>query len=743
MKSSSKTSTMNIENVKAKKQFSSNKRAFSEVEEEPEEFLTPVKNTEMPKLIEKKKEMTYSEKKKEKQKVKKAQADLETYIHQIQVQDYYQQYPVKRIAFNSNQSLLAVARLNSEIEIWNTAFAAKNWKLVSKIPAQSQTTVETIAWIGDRLFTAGLHGVVTEWDLNTRLPKQQSSTSYGGAIYGIAIHGKTIAVANEDGKVRIFDADDLKLLKQTFGPSTAEQQPAHIKGDLKSRRLMAITFDSQGKHIFCCGPTGIYCFEMPSGSLKYRIVHSTLCMSLYYVKKGKYLVVGDAQGNTMFCDAVFGTIQSKFKQHVSYVLQITGTANDKYIFSTGADSRVSLFQFSNNRWMHTRSHRPSEHDIYGLAVFKDKYIVTGSLDSRLNLMDIKSFHQWDQSLISYPIVTDQRIGRAATILDGQRRLLFTFDNRNMITIAELPSTVYEKKDSSKRRKRTKDNIYHFEDHILAQLTVKSNAGWNVSSFDVSEDGTRVCCSGADFVVLFELQYTIDELDVLRLQVTSKTNLSNNSDLKAGLYCSFIDNNTICVVTRSSTTIQVFDVKKKNLNAVYELQPEYGHVTALAIVLNKYIAVTTNSGYLVVYDNTESLTPYWTVKQQVPSYRLGVLKFDSIYAISTDNKVNRCALKSKQVFTHEYKDNDFIGGMVGVVQGASSKYHPFGAWEISEVPTQRGEQNERSQFAQKRQPRLNILDLVELNDREFVKLCFDFDEYYLSLMGITYKKRFGT
>lgn len=68
--------------------------------------------------------------------------------------------------------VLACGRRNGSIEIWRRGL---NWHLdVCISGAANGDSVSTLAWSkGDtpRLFSAGLHGVVTEWDLQLLKPK--------------------------------------------------------------------------------------------------------------------------------------------------------------------------------------------------------------------------------------------------------------------------------------------------------------------------------------------------------------------------------------------------------------------------------------------------------------------------------------------------------------------------------------------------------------------------------------------
>ena len=132
-------------------------------------------------------------------------------------------------------------------------------------------TVEALVWTADgRLFSAGQHAVVTEWDLRTLLPRvrlssacafqptgcsslcrrgghyvcaQAAADSYGGPVWCMAANRAStlLAVGCEDGCVRLFDlAEGGLVYKRSFEPQKGEQpwrQP----------------------HDGCCGPDGCPC----------------------------------------------------------------------------------------------------------------------------------------------------------------------------------------------------------------------------------------------------------------------------------------------------------------------------------------------------------------------------------------------------------------------------------------------------------------------------------------------------
>ena len=72
---------------------------------------------------------------------------------------------------SSLHNLLAVSRSDSTIEVWRTRHTPVFLYCLFP-PAESEVSVESVAWAGERLFSCGLHGQVVEYDLVTRQVRQ-------------------------------------------------------------------------------------------------------------------------------------------------------------------------------------------------------------------------------------------------------------------------------------------------------------------------------------------------------------------------------------------------------------------------------------------------------------------------------------------------------------------------------------------------------------------------------------------
>jgi U3 small nucleolar RNA-associated protein 4 len=124
-------------------------------------------------------------------------------VHRIRNIEY-QPHAITALAFTPPSTLkegvchLACARENGNIEIWNPLQRFYQDRI---IPGSKGASIESIVWVHDgesegtqkpRLFSAGLDGLVCEWDLESLLPKVCAILSYIPSIlsmFTVALFG--------------------------------------------------------------------------------------------------------------------------------------------------------------------------------------------------------------------------------------------------------------------------------------------------------------------------------------------------------------------------------------------------------------------------------------------------------------------------------------------------------------------------------------------------------------------------
>ena len=139
---------------------------------------------------------------------------------------------VNALSFNTSFTLLAVGRADSSIEL-RSADAKTVYK---KIPGVSDKTgrVQALCWLkdergGEHLVSAGLHGLISVWDLSS-MRERQTEASMGGSVWCMRANSKKnqISVGCEDGTVRIFDFSEGELSYKSSIPSSSFSGEHHF-----------------------------------------------------------------------------------------------------------------------------------------------------------------------------------------------------------------------------------------------------------------------------------------------------------------------------------------------------------------------------------------------------------------------------------------------------------------------------------------------------------------------------------
>ncbi|KAG2393149.1 hypothetical protein C9374_009726 [Naegleria lovaniensis] len=540
-----------------------NETAFSSEEEQDEEETSTHRNNK------KKKVSSSSEENQQKHSFVVDELNVTKNIHIS---------PIKRLCLNPGQTMLAVARFNSEIEIWsldNSVFnrgkrtektramtPSEQCTLIKRIPGKIGTSVEGMIWTKDnRLFTAGLHGMITEWDLEKQIPKRISTAVLGGAIWSMDYceEKNLIAIACEDGAVRLIQEEDLSL-KFFLAPARTNEPPsgkkyAHCEN---SHRMLTTKFIEHGNKVLVGGMTGVFCFDLNKRTLLYRInLKNSFCWCME-ILNDRMLVVGDSEGNIHFCDYILGAIVNSIKGHTGDVLKIC-IQQPGIIYSTGVDGSIAMYKEVGKKYVFVIRKRPSLHDLCDIIYCdKEKTLYFGGLNSAILRMKTEIFYR--QQDLKDKIFDRLRIKPNRDVLKvAHERRIALFDNMaNTLTLLHLPEPTVEHRRVSLDEPAS----------ILMQLKVKSKGNWYSSRSDISPNGKYICVSSVDSTYLIKLKYE-DSSHAVTLE--KKLNLSETEyGIIPGHYAAFAGNQYLVVVARDCSTLQIFDIDNETLVSSIQL-----------------------------------------------------------------------------------------------------------------------------------------------------------------------------
>lgn len=241
---------------------------------------------------------------------------------------------------------LAVLRANADIEVWSLRHGEAHCEL--RLAGMVSTPMRRVVWGArslarpeGRLFSCGLHGLVTEWDLR-KLSPRSSWDSKGGAVWTLAVLAdkQLLAAGCEDGSCSIFDTSDELALEPKLVYRTAPQ----------GGRLLCVAFSPQGSHLACAAADGsVRVWHVASWQALSRytlaadgrrlppLVWSVLLLSDLTV------VTGDSTGRVSFYDGRHGTLLRRFASHHADVLALAASMDEAMLFAAGVDHKIACF----------------------------------------------------------------------------------------------------------------------------------------------------------------------------------------------------------------------------------------------------------------------------------------------------------------------------------------------------------------------------------------------------------------
>uniref|UniRef100_A0A665VB61 Uncharacterized protein n=1 Tax=Echeneis naucrates TaxID=173247 RepID=A0A665VB61_ECHNA len=301
-------------------------------------------------------------------------------VHRVRFFEYMPS-PIRAMAFNSRTDRLAVARGDGAVEIFNFA---DNYFQEKVIPGQDSRAVEALCWVGQRLFSAGLNGEITEYDLENLRPKY-TVMAYGGPAWTLSSNneGTMLAVGCEDGTVKMFE-----ILEERI-----QFQRNH---DRQKGRIISLSWHPSGTHI-AAGMMGmIRIFETETGKQtglthdwiwspanKEVVVWSVAFLSDHTV------ISGDSAGKVQVWDGFTGTL---IKTHLITkwdVLALSVSQDQSSLVAGTSEGTVTQFQFlplivgqQDKEWVRTRTFKNHSHDVRALA-HTETAVVSGGMDTQL------------------------------------------------------------------------------------------------------------------------------------------------------------------------------------------------------------------------------------------------------------------------------------------------------------------------------------------------------------------------
>ncbi|XP_028304223.1 U3 small nucleolar RNA-associated protein 4 homolog [Gouania willdenowi] len=341
-------------------------------------------------------------------------------VHRVRFFDYMPS-AISKMAFNFLSERLAVARADGAVEIFKFT---DNYFQEKVIPGRDGRAIEGMCWVGQRLFSAGLNGEITEYDLENLRPKY-SMDAYGGPIWSISSNsqGTLLAVGCEDGTVKMFEVLEEKIQFQR-------------NLDRQKGRIISLSWHPSGTKIAAGMMDMIRIFDAETGRATHRLlVDRGLGMS-----KGREVVVwsviflsdntvvsGDSAGKVQMWDSITGTLRKTHLVTKWDVLALSVSQDESSLMAGTSEGTVVQMQFlqssveqQERQWVRTRTFKNHSHDVRAL-VHTDCAVVSGGMDTHLVVLPLldqveKSSKEAKLRKITFPHRSLVRCARKAGLL---------------------------------------------------------------------------------------------------------------------------------------------------------------------------------------------------------------------------------------------------------------------------------------------------------------------------------------
>nr|XP_057931377.1 U3 small nucleolar RNA-associated protein 4 homolog [Doryrhamphus excisus] len=304
-------------------------------------------------------------------------------VHRVRFFEYMPS-AVRAMAFNNRTERLAVARADSTVEIFNFA---DNYYKEKIIPGCEGKGIATLCWVGQRLFSAGFSGEITEYDLEN-LQAKYTVDAYGGPIWAISCNGEgtLLAVACEDGTVKIFEIlEDRIQFQRNF--------------DRQKSRIVSISWHPSGTCLAAGMMDMIRIFDAETGHSAHRMlvergigpkkVSSGVVVWAVAFLSDNTIVSGDSEGKVQIWDGVTATLVQTHRVTAWDVLALSVTQDESSFIAGTTEGTVIQFQFlscntdhQSKRWVRTRTFKNSSHDVKAL-VHTETAVVSGGMDTQV------------------------------------------------------------------------------------------------------------------------------------------------------------------------------------------------------------------------------------------------------------------------------------------------------------------------------------------------------------------------
>ncbi|XP_029953074.1 U3 small nucleolar RNA-associated protein 4 homolog isoform X1 [Salarias fasciatus] len=506
-------------------------------------------------------------------------------VHRVRFFDYMPS-AIRAMAFHDPTEQLALARADGAVEIFNFS---DNYFQEKVIPGRDGRAIEALCWAGRRLFSAGLNGEVTEYDLETLRPRY-SLEAYGGPVWTLSCNrqGTLLAVGCEDGTVKVFDVLPEKIQFQK-------------NLDRQKGRIMSLSWHPDGTRIAAGTMDMVRIFDAETGGATRRLLvergpgaarsREVVVWSVVFLSDGT-VVSGDSAGKVQVWDSATGTLVQTHPVSKWDVLALAASRDESSLLAGSSEGLVVQFQLlapaagrQERQWVRTRTFRNHSHDVRAL-VHSDTAVVSGGMDTQLVVRPLldkveKNTQESAMRKIMFPHRSLVRCVKKAGLL------LFQFsDHLELWRLGDSDALGKPGERLPVKRKPEK----------LLQLKRKG------------ED--HICCSSLSPCGSWLVYSTVSSVRLYRLQRdTHNMSLHKVSRLPRELRCvqqlCFSSDSSRLFASSSQSSVVVVALNQQEVKHLHTLRPKAGSSQPVHLLSpsedGKWLATASTDGQIHVYD----------------------------------------------------------------------------------------------------------------------------------------------
>lgn len=302
-------------------------------------------------------------------------------VHNVRFYDF-EPKSIQCMSYEDESNRLALSRADGSVEIWN----CKHRPFMQQvIHGDEDSSVEALAWCNGRLFSAGLHGFLLEYDLASCTVRSRTAVT-GGPTWCLALspNKQKLAAGTEDGYVCLFNVNENRVL---YDKSLAKQEG----------RILSIGWHLSGNYIVTGSVNCVRLWSLKDGRVTRCSMGQTrgreIIVWCVAILDDMTIVSGDSRGKTCFWNSTLGTMTQYVQTHKADVLSLVICPEQKSLYVAGVDPtivQVKLVQTGSKSgrkecWMRSLPRSIHTHDVRAMALTTNGKLYSGGVDTVLAL----------------------------------------------------------------------------------------------------------------------------------------------------------------------------------------------------------------------------------------------------------------------------------------------------------------------------------------------------------------------